>query len=176
MPAPPPAPQSPAKSNVARFIAAASQDSTVQLTADGKLPELALAEATAKQHKSSESSASPLVLGLALVGSTLVSILLLVADFSGGAASTTSLDDARQQIERYYISQQGTPLPYQLLLGDSQRHHERRDYKAERECYRRVLDLLRSESKDPFAGVTGTKSSDDELERLLAILLSTEGR
>jgi hypothetical protein len=148
----------------------------VQLTADGKLPELSLAEATASKPKSSESSTSPLVLGLALGASTLISILLVVADFDGGTTSTRTLREARQTIESHYAGQSGTLLPYQVLLRDAQRAYERKDYQQERQCYRRVMELLRSESKDPFAGVTGTKSGDKELMRQLEILLSPEGR
>lgn len=182
-PAPPahspltPHPSPAAKPNVARFIAAASQDSTVQLTAEGKLPELSLAEATAKKQRTSESNTSPLVLGLVLTMSTLASLLLLVVDFSGNTVSSTTADEARQKIEQFYVSPSGTLLPYQELLRESQRAHGRKDYQAEREYYQRVRDLLRSEAlKDNYAGLTGTRSGDEELMRLLGVLLSTEGR
>jgi hypothetical protein len=160
---------------VARFIAAASQDSSVQLTAEGKLPELSLAQATAQKPKTTESNTSPLVLGLVLVGSTLMSILLLVADFDGSNADSTTVDEARQKIEQYYVSQSGELLPYQKLLRESIWAHSRGDRQAEREAYRQVRDLLRSESKGTYATLTGTPSGDKELERLLAILLSEGG-
>lgn len=167
-PSPPP--------NVARFIAAASQDSTVQLTADGKLPELSLAEATAKKQKTPESNASPLVLGLALIGSTLVSIMLLVFDFNGSAVDTTTADEAREALEEYYIHQEGPLLPYQQLLKDASLAHSLGKFDEERECYRRVLHLYRSEAKNQYAGLTGTKSSDRELLNLLGILLNERSR
>lgn len=161
---------------VARFIAAVSQDSTVQLTAEGKLPELSLAEATAKKPKTSESNTSPLVLGLVLCVSTLASILLLVADFKGSGSDETSVQQARESIAGYYTSYSGKLLPYQVLLREAQRAADRRDFAAEKDAYRRVRDLLLSESKDPYAGVTGTQSGDEELARLLAIMLDAESR
>jgi hypothetical protein len=170
----PAAPPQPA-SNVARFIAAASQDSSVQLTAEGKLPELSLAQATAQKPKTTESNTSPLVLGLVLVGSTLMSILLLVADFEGSSVDSTTVDEARQKIEQYYVSQSGELMPYQKLLRESKWAHSRGDRQAETEAYRQVRDLLRSESKGTYATLTGTPSGDKELERLLAILLSEGG-
>ncbi|HZL89346.1 MAG TPA: hypothetical protein VFB96_13290 [Pirellulaceae bacterium] len=162
---------------MARFIAAASQDSSVQLTAEGKLPELSLAQAAAKKPQSSESGTSPLILGLVLVGSTLLSILLLVFDFDNSATGSETLDEARQKIKQFYASEDAPPKPYQVLLRESQLAHSRKDYRAESELYRRVRDLLRSEHENRFtgAGVTGTKSGDDELKRLLGILLSKEG-
>lgn len=181
-PAPPPpattahATPAPPKPNVARFIAAASQDSTVQLTADGKLPELSLAEATSKKQKTSESNASPLVLGLALVGSTLVSIMLLVFDFNGSGVDTTTADDARDAIAEYYVHQEGPLLPYQQLLKDASLAHSLGKFAEEQACYRRVRDLLYSEAKNKYAGITGTKSSDKELMKLLGIVLDEGSR
>jgi hypothetical protein len=142
---PSPAAQQP---NVARFIAAASQDSTVQLTADGKLPELSLAEATAKKAKPAESNTSPLVLGLALVASTVVSILVLVADFDGSSPTTETADQARASIAEYFVHQEGPMLPYQQLLKDASLAHSLRKFDEEQERYRQVLGLLRSEAKN----------------------------
>ncbi|HUE72452.1 MAG TPA: hypothetical protein VMP01_16325 [Pirellulaceae bacterium] len=162
--------------NVARFIAAASQDSTVQLTADGKLPELSLAEATAKKQKPTESNTSPLVLGLALVASTVMSILLLVADFGGGGTSTETADQARAAMASYYEDQEGPLLPYQQFLKDASLAHSLGKFDEERECYRRVLHLYRSEAKNQYVGLTGTKSSDKELLNLLGIVLDEGSR
>ena len=180
----PPAPagsphHSPAAPNVARFIAAASQDSTVQLTADGKLPELSLAEATAKKAKPAESNTSPLVLGLALVASTVMSILLLVADFGGGSATTETADQAREALQAYYVREDGAEgplLPYQQLLKDASLAHSLRKFDEEQERYRQVLSLLRSEAKNEYSGLTGTKSSDKELQKLLGIVLDEGSR
>ena len=149
----------------------------MKLTAEGKLPELALSETTSRKPAKTESNTSPLVLGLVLVGSTLMSILLLVADFEGGSASSETLDDAREKLKTFYVSETGPLKPYQVLLREAQLARGRGDGKSERELYWRVRDLLRSEQENRFtgAGVTGTKSGDDELKRLLAILLSGEG-
>ena len=179
-PAPPHSPltthHSPAPPNVARFIAAASQDSTVQLTADGKLPELSLAEATAKKQRPAESNTSPLVLGLALVASTVVSILVLVADFDGTSPTTETADQARASIAEYFVHQEGPLLPYQELLKDAALAHSLRKFDEEQERYRQVLGLLRSEAKNEYSGLTGTKSSDKELQKLLGIVLEEGNR
>ncbi len=170
---PSPAAQQP---NVARFIAAASQDSTVQLTADGKLPELSLAEATAKKQKPAESNTSPRVLGLARVASTVVSILVLVADFDGTSPTTETADQARASIAEYFVHQEGPMLPYQQLLKDASLAHSLRKFDEEQERYRQVLGLLRSEAKNEYSGLTGTKSSDKELQKLLGIVLEEGNR
>jgi hypothetical protein len=162
--------------NVARFIAAASQDSTVQLTADGKLPELSLAEATAKKARPAESNMSPLVLGLALVASTVMSILLLVAPDFNDSGPTETADQARTEIAAYYENQEGPLLPYQQLLKDAVLAHSLRKFDEERDRYRQVLALLRSEAKNEYSGLTGTKSSDKELQKLLGVVLDEGSR
>lgn len=169
-----PMPQ-PARPNVARFIAAESKDSTVQLTAEGKLPELALAEATGRKPKTSESSASPLVLGLALCASTIVSLLVVVYDFDGGK-TTQQIDAARAQLERFYVTESGPLRPYQILLRDAKRAHSHGNLALEHQNYRKVLDLLRSEARGQFTFLTGSKSEDEELQSLLGEILDEEGR
>ena len=165
----------PSRPNVARFIAAESKDSTVQLTAEGKLPELALAEATGRKPKTSESSASPLVLGLALCASTIVSLLLVVYDFDGGK-TTQQIDAARAQLERFYVTESGPLRPYQILLRDAKRAHSHGNLALEHQNYRKVLDLLRSEARGQFTFLTGSKSEDEELQSLLGEILDEEGR
>lgn len=169
-----PMPQ-PSRPNVARFIAAESKDSTVQLTAEGKLPELALAEATGRKPKTSESSASPLVLGLALCASTIVSLLVVVYDFDGGK-TTQQIDAARAQLERFYVTESGPLRPYQILLRDAKRAHSHGNLALEHQNYRKVLDLLRSEARGQFTFLTGSKSEDEELQSLLGEILDEEGR
>jgi hypothetical protein len=165
----------PSRPNVARFISAESKDSTVQLTAEGKLPELALAEATGRKPKTSESSASPLVLGLALCASTIVSLLVVVYDFDGGK-TTQQIDAARAQLERFYVTESGPLRPYQILLRDAKRAHSHGNLALEHQNYRKVLDLLRSEARGQFTFLTGSKSEDEELQSLLGEILDEEGR
>jgi hypothetical protein len=39
-------------------------------------------------------------------------------------------------------------------------------------AYRRVLTLLKSEDRDPHVGITGHLSTDEELKRLIGIIIS----
>jgi hypothetical protein len=62
--------------------------------------------------------------------------------------------------------------PYQRHLRDAQRAYARGDTAAERQNYRRVLQLLRAEGRSRFSSLTTTPTQDRELEELLAILLT----
>ena len=158
---------------VARFIATQTADSTVKLTADGKLPELNLSETEAKSKEKGARSSNPLLLVGAVAVSFIFSLLLLFVDLESAQSDGDRVHDARRQIERYYANETENLLPYQALLRESQRAYSRGDRTAERTYLRRVLALLRSESTSRYSGITGTPSSDAELERLLSILLSS---
>ena len=91
---------------------------------------------------------------------------------------------ARGEITEYYGAEGEMLKPYQMHLREARLARSRRDYETERQEYRRVLALLRSEAKDKlykFTGLTGrldydesseNKKSDKRLEELIGILLS----
>ena len=171
------APPAPIRS-VARFIATQSVASTVKLTADGKLPELSLTESELKSKDQGSQGTNPVLVTGAIAVSLLSSLLLLFVDFEPGVSSGERERDARRQIQRYLANETdanatAVVLPYQANLRESQRAYSRGDRQAERQNYRRVLELLRSESKNRYSGVTGTPSGDLELEKLLSTLLSS---
>jgi hypothetical protein len=154
---------------VARFIAAASQDSSVQLTAEGKLPELALADGAAKP-KPKESPSNPLLLAAVLATSTLVSLLLLFG-FDPQQGAGDKARQARAEIKKFYEASAAPLAPYQQLLREAELAAARGDRKAEAENYRRVLHLLHVERPERFRYLTGSKSGDEELEQLLGTLI-----
>jgi hypothetical protein len=176
MPATPPVP-APAK-KIARFIAADAADSTLRLAADGKLPELQLDEGKRQPKQQSETrSVNPLVLFGALGISVVLSIVLALTDVGSPLVSDDAVKaQARQTIEDQYFGS-GTLdsrqlEPYQVLLREAQRAYSRRDYKTQRENYRKVLDMLRAERGTEEKGLTGSRTKDKTLEEAISVLLS----
>jgi len=171
----PPVP-APAK-KVARFIAAEAVDSSLQLAADGKLPELQLEENLAGRpsEKKARSSNPMLVLG-AIAASITLSMLLVLWDTSSssGPAAQRSAE-IRQMIESQYFGAENPGNrelePYQILLRRAQRAYARGDLKTERAEYRKVLELLRSERGTYERGLTGDRSRDKKLETAITELL-----
>src|SRR5688572_5210225 len=142
-PAPPPmAPAPPpARPNTAQFLAATPQAPAISAAPDGKLPTLQLADSPeAAPRVESQSAPVPLWLALmAVVASTLISVLLLTHDFDGSQATQTTKTDARRQLASFF-GDDLTPLrPFQVHLREAQLAHSRGDFAAEREHYRRVL-------------------------------------
>jgi len=175
-PPPPPVP----RKNVARFITTETADSTLRLAADGKLPELQLEEGQDKQKQNEKSSSlNPLALFGILSISVGVSIMLALFGPEPRADSRGS-DKAYQRylIEKSYFGSgnidESDLKPYQLLLREAQMAHTRADLKTERECYRRVLDMLRAERGPDRKGLTGSRERDKKLEESISILLSGE--
>jgi hypothetical protein len=159
--------------NVARFITDQGGDTLVTLGEDGQLPELALVESgeTAAKKKRTQSS-NPVLLYVALGFSMLVSLSMLLIDAQPTASTARQQAVARQRIVEFYATANDEPAPYQHFLREAQLAHSRRDRIAERTAYRRVLSLLYSEDNDPFTGLTGSPQRDEELRKLLAVLLS----
>jgi len=167
---PPPAP-----ANVARFKTAASTTTTIAPSADGKLPGLLLADAEGTAKGESGKKGVPLWLAcLAVVGSTLISALLLVSDTSGTPSTRSKHAEARSQIAQFYGNDSAPLRPYQVLLREAQLAHSRGDHSLERQRYRQVLALLRSEKRSKYETITGTPSDDEQLGQCLSALLSNE--
>lgn len=165
----------PVRPNTAQFLAAAPQAPAISSTADGKLPTLQLADSPDAAAPRVESQSPPMPLWLALmavVASTMISLLLVTHDFDGSVANQTTKAEARKQLTAFYGNDL-TPLrPFQVHLREAQLAHSRGDLAAERGRYRQVLALLRAEGRSKFDGLTGTPGGDAELARLLAVLLA----
>ena len=176
--APPVAPSQPRK--VARLVTAEAAQSTLKLAADGQLPHLQLQEIEKKDRVLGKSkSVSPLLLVAAWVFSVVMTVVILLFN-SGDTSDVTTNDklDALAAIEKeYFAAPVGTELqPYQIYLREAHQARCRGDHKAERQYYRKVLDLLRRESRSGTArpgleklekGITGSRDHDRKLEKLI---------
>jgi len=163
---------------VARFIVAEASDSTLQLAADGKLPELHLEEGTAKEKLAAASaSMNPLILvGGLCAAAVLWGVLILTLMQSPTVSGSAQKDQARFQIETKFFGsgniEDKSLQPYQKLLREAQRAHTSGDKKTEHSDYRQVLDMLRAERGTHEKGLTGSPERDKELEDAISVLLS----
>jgi hypothetical protein len=177
-PAPLPVPLPAPRRKVARMISADSPQSTVRLAADGQLPQLQFEESGKKEKAAAKSATvNPLVLSLVLLLSTALSVLLVLVDVGPtGPSNAQQKAAARRLIEDKYFGSSRLSRselePYQIYLREAQGAHARSDRKAERENYRKVLDLLRAESAGRERGVTGSRDRDRTLEKQIVILLN----
>jgi hypothetical protein len=161
--------------NVARFIATEKTSSPIQLAVDGRLPELSLQEGRDRRTTAEGGGGSnPLVLTVVLCLSVVMSTALLFVDFQPPQSQFGSRAEARRKLAEFYREPREELKPYQQYLREAQQAHSRGDYQTERDQYRRVLRLLRSEGRSRFASLTRTPREDKELESLLAILLAEE--
>jgi pSer/pThr/pTyr-binding forkhead associated (FHA) protein len=168
---------------IARFITDGPGDPLVKLGEDGHLPELALHETQAGERAEPGAKQSNPVLLIVAIGISFgLTILMLFMDV--GSFGNTEQDKARARVEitEYYGEEGETLKPYQMLLREARVARSRRDYETERQQYRQVLAMLRSEDNlKRYAGLTGlrkyddrspSKKSDKRLEELIGILLS----
>jgi hypothetical protein len=168
---------------VARFITDGPGDPLVKLGEDGHLPELALYETQAGERtEGGARQSNPLLLFVAIGLSFGMTILMLFMDVGSLGDSEATKAAARSEIMEYYGAENEALKPYQIHLREARLARSRRDYETERQEYRKVLALLRSEYKDKlYSGLTGRreytessadKKSDQRLEELIGILLA----
>jgi hypothetical protein len=174
--APEPPPAAPRK--VARLVTSEAAPSNLTLPADGQLPVLHLDEPEKKQAGARPRSVHPAVLFAVLAASAIMTLVLAFGDFGSPPPPTAAKkDEARQEIrEKYFgggkLEGSEDPLPYQICLREAQQAHSRGNRKAERDAYRKVLDMLRAAPAGRERGLTGSKARDEELEKLIVLLLS----
>ena len=182
--APPAAP--PQARKVARLVSADAAQSTLKLAADGQLPHLQLQEDDKKDKGQGKSrSIPPLVMILAWILSVVltVAIVMITSDDGSSSATTEEKKEAMAKIEEAVLRQSraGELLPYQRLLREARQARARSDFKAERQYYKQVLDLLHTETWGASAtqasrnrlekGITGSRDHDRELEQLILTVL-----
>ena len=156
----------------ARFITDNSGDAMVQLGEDGKLPELTLDEGLDRKGKEPQSNQSnPLLLYAALAVSFVSSLSMLFIDMEPSTSATARLAQARRTIATFYGNDEEELLRYQELLREARLAYSRSDASSERDALRQVLELLNSEDKNQYTGLTGKNSRDTELKRLIGTLL-----
>jgi len=144
--------------------------------ADGKLPGLLLAEGAGpdKTRESGEKGIPLWFACLAVIGSTALSVFLLLSDSPTTQSIASRQSEARTQIAQFYGSDRAPLLPFQVLLREAQMAHSRGDRATERQRYRQVLGLLRSEKRSKFENITGTPNDDEQLAQWLSVLLSNQ--
>ena len=137
-------------------------------------------------HKSSPRTVHPAVLLGFLMVSIVMSIILALADIGSSASSAARRKaEALDVIEKQYFGnpEHGQLARYQVYLREAKQAQCRGDRKAERQYYRKVLDLLCAESHSGASsgskhaagfepGLTGSRARDRELETQISILLS----
>ncbi len=182
---PPAAP--PQARKVARLVSADAAQSTLKPAADGQLPNLQLQEGDKKDRGQGQSrSIPPVVMILAWIVSVVLTVGIVMLNGQNGSSTdaTQAKKDALAKIEVpqfFGDPARGELLPHQRLLREARQAHARGDFKAERKYYKKVLDLLHTETWGgaPAAGsgthlqkgVTGSHEHDRELERLILTVL-----
>ncbi len=166
------------KPRVPRFISAEAALSRLQLASDGRLPQLQLHESAEEPKQKQQSrSVNPLLLFALLGASVLASILMVLADTSGGSAQQgRSTEEAWQIIEAHYFGDPDKPQRpqrYQELLRDAQRARNRGDIETQNKLLREVLAMLDAEPhpNDRGRGLTGSPGRDKRLRQQIIVLL-----
>ena len=158
--------------NVARFITDQGGP-LVELGADGHLPELALQDDPTRKEKQAKPKQSNSALLYSALGlSFLSSLAMLFADVDPPSVSELSKADAREEIVRFFGSDDKELETWQKQLRAARLAHSRGDDDTELMAYRRVLGLLKSEDRDTHVGITGHLSTDEELKRLIGLIIS----
>ncbi len=171
---------------MARLVTADAAQSTFKLAADGQLPHLQLQEADSKDKGQGKSRSIP---PLVMIGAWIVSVAFTVAivmvssDSDDPNVTTQAKKEAMAAIERDFFGhpERGELLPHQRLLREARQARARGDFKAERQYYKQVLDLLHTETWDGSAtsasharlgkGITGSRKNDRDLEQLILRVL-----
>jgi len=173
-----PRPKKPGKSEgrkVAKFITDAGGEPLVRLGEDGHLPELSLEDAGKRGKKTAEdgdSGGNPALVIVALGGSVLLSVLMLLFDMGGFDNNASSIRQAREEIQRFYGEEGKQIRQYQIHLRQARQAWSRGDRAGERREYLKVLGMLRAEGNErSFSGVTGNRDEDRALEELIGTLL-----
>ena len=168
----------------ARFITADPGATRVALGADGKLPALVLADGPRTEEEEAEkkqASGPPWLLLLVFGFSITASVAMLLVESSGPQVERRSQTAARHAIRQYYTGASMPIAPYQMKLRLALQAAQRGDRETEKRMCREVLDILHSESKSKFTGITGIvdgpdppegRPSDRHLENLLSTLLN----
>lgn len=160
------------KSITAKFITDGPGDPLVKLGEDGHLPELQLEDGKKRPGVQQEAKkTNPVWLVLILSIAFGLSALMLFIDFENLGNSAHEKAAARKELISYYSEGDGPIATYQVHLRQAQRARSRRDYAGEKTEYRKVLQMLRAEGKNPYTGVTGSEARDKKLEELMGILL-----
>jgi len=167
----------PPAQKVARLITADTVESSLKAAEDGRLPELQLKEPGQSDHPAQSGVSIPSwLLALLLCLSVAMSAALVLVDLTPqDPASRQRAQQARRIIEEEYFVDlnQTTPLePHQVQLREARRAASAGDVARERECYRKVLAMLRAERGEADRSLTGSQARDRALKEQITIILS----
>tara|TARA_B110000495_G_scaffold203356_1_gene226700 strand:+ start:1524 stop:2438 length:915 start_codon:yes stop_codon:yes gene_type:complete len=156
-------------------VAKIIQQETVepQLTKDGKLPTLLLADEV-KPRISDKGGwkSNPIFVGLLICFSLVSSGGMLFLIESGQPDAKKEVESARNDVVRFYQVRDDQVLkPFQRELREAQRAHSREDYSAESNYYQKVMLRFKNENLVKYAGLTGSPVGDKELEKHVSLLL-----
>ena len=158
--------------NVARFITDQGGP-LVELGADGHLPELALQDDPTRKEKQPKPKQSNSALLYSVLGlSFLCSLAMLFAEADPPSVAELSKADAREEIVRFFGNDDKDLEAWQRQLRAARLAHSRGDDETELRRYREVLAALNSEDRDVHIGMTGRLSHDEELKKLIGIIIS----
>jgi hypothetical protein len=181
--APPVAP--PQSRKVARLVSAEAAQSTLKLAADGQLPQLQLQEGDENDKRKGKSRSIPplVMIGAWIFSVAITAAIVMINSGDGSSAITQEKAEAMTKIEEQFFGNpaRGELLSYQRLLREAREARARGDFKAERHCYKQVLDLLHTEtwgsSESQVSrsrlekGITGSRAHDQDLEKLILAVL-----
>ena len=172
----PPSPPQPTDNK--RQVATIIKTETIRpsLTKDGKLPTLQLNDHLEPKPKE-EPKSNPVLL-VAVLGASLVSSAIMLLMFNSESDQRGErIEKTRQKIRVFYEVRPDQEIkPYQNALRHAQLAHSREDYRTEIRAYETVMARFRDENFDQYSGLTGSQSSDRELEKWVSILLEEAKR
>ena len=172
---------------VARLVSAEAAQSPLKLAADGQLPHLQLQEGDKKGKGQGKSRSIPplVMIGVWILSVVLTIVIVIITYDDGSSGVTTQVKvDALEKIREQFFGhpERGELLPYQRFLREARQARAHGDFKAERQYYKQVLELLHTEtwggSATPASrnrlekGITGSRDHDRELEQLILAVLS----
>lgn len=147
-----------------------------KLTKDGKLPTLQLVE-DGKPKPSDGEKSNPVLVGLLVCFSLLVSGAMLLVAGMDSSDSEKQIVESRARIRDFCeVRIEQEIAPYQLELRESQLAHSRGDVRAEIRNYEKVMARFHAEDRNRFKGITGSPTSDIELEEHVSRLLNAAKR
>ena len=148
-----------------------------QLTSDGKLPSLVLADEIKPKAKDGELKSNPVFIGLLICFSLLTSGIMLFVAGMQPSASAKKVLEARENIREFYeVRIDEEVAPYQRDLREAQLANSRGDIRAEIRFYEQVMARFHAEDRNRFQGLTGSPTGDIELEDLVSVLLNEAKR
>ena len=104
--------------------------------------------------------------------SFLSSLAMLFAEIDPPSVSELSKTDAREEIVLFFGSDDKDLEAWQRRLRAARLAYSRGDDETELRRYREVLAALNSEDRDIHIGMTGRLANDEELKRLIGIIIS----